>query len=153
LACFDGATLSNGECCGAGGIIKTHASKVIKWYINCGAGTNTKAELMGLWATLTLATLWSIEKIQVLGDSKVIIDWINQKGQLHAVNIEGWKLKTKELAITFQDISFQHIYREHNKEADILSKRALKEPEGRLSFFHWDNGTESPHTYLNIFEV
>jgi hypothetical protein len=44
---------------------------------------------MGLWATLTLALLWAIEKIQILGDSKVIIDWINQKGQLQAVNIEG----------------------------------------------------------------
>jgi hypothetical protein len=86
-----------------------------------------------------------------LGDSKVIIDWINQKGQLHAVNIEGWKLKTKELA-TFQDINFQHIYRDYNKEVDFLSKRALKEHEGRLSFFLWENGTESQHSNLNIFE-
>jgi len=88
---------------------------------------------MGLWATLTLALLWAIEKIQILGDSKVIIDWINQKGQLQAVNIEGWKLKTKELASNFKDISFQHIYREHNKETNLLSKRVLKEPKGRLS--------------------
>jgi ribonuclease HI len=153
LACFDGATLSNGECCGAGGFFKTHSSRITKWFINCRAGTNTKAELMGLWATLTLAMLWSIEKIQILGDSKVIIDWINQKGQLHAMNIECWKLKTKELANKFKDISFQHIYREHNKEVDSLSKRALKELEGRLYVYHWDNGEESPHTYLNIFEV
>jgi ribonuclease HI len=152
MACFDGVTLSNGECCGAGGMIKTQTSKVIEWYINCGAGSNTKAELMGLWATLTLATQWSIEKLQVLGDSKVIIDWINQKGQLHVVNIEGWKLKTKELATSFQDISFQHIYRDHNKEADFVSKRALKEPKGRLSLFLRENGTEIHHSNLNIFE-
>jgi len=37
------------------------------WFINCGAGTNTKAELMGLWATLTLGMLWSIKKLQILG--------------------------------------------------------------------------------------
>ena len=107
---------------------------------------------MGLWVTLTLATQWSIEKLQVLGDSKVIIDWINQKGRLHEVNIEGWKLKTKELATSFQDISFQYIYRDHNKEANFVSKRELKEPEGRLSLFLRENGTESHHSHLNIFE-
>jgi len=69
------------------------------------------------------------------------------------VNFEGWKLKTKEMDTSFQDINFHHIYKVHNKEADILTKRALKEPEGRLSFFHWYNGIESPHTHLNIFEA
>jgi ribonuclease HI len=152
LACFDGAALANGECCGAGGIFKSHATRITKWFLNCGAGTNTKAELLGLWATLTLATLWSIEKIQILGDSKVIIDWIKQQGQLHAVNIECWKIKTMELASKFKDISFQHIYRDHNKEVDLLSKRALREIKGRLSVYHWENGEESSHTYLNIFE-
>jgi hypothetical protein len=87
LACFDGVALSMGKCCAAGGFFKTHASRVTKWYINCRADTNTKVELMGLWATLTLASLWAIDQIQILGDSKVIIDWINQKGQLLAVNI------------------------------------------------------------------
>ena len=57
LACFDGDALENGECCGAGGIFKRHASRITKWFLNCGAGTNTKAELLGLWATLLLAML------------------------------------------------------------------------------------------------
>ena len=89
LACFDGATLSNGRCCVAGGFFKSHDTRITKRYLNCGVGTNTKAELMGLWATLTLASHWMIDNVQILGDSKVIIDWINPKGQLHAVNIEG----------------------------------------------------------------
>jgi hypothetical protein len=74
LARFDGATLTSGDCCGASGIFKTHASKITKWFLNCGVGTNTKAELLGLWSTLLLATLWSIDKVKILGDSKVIID-------------------------------------------------------------------------------
>jgi len=74
MACFDGATLSNGSCCAVGGIFRTDDKRIIKWYLNCGVGTNTKAELMGLWVTLTLATLWAIDKILILGDSKVIID-------------------------------------------------------------------------------
>ena len=108
---------------------------------------------MGLWVTLTLATIWSINKLQILGDSKVIIDWINQNGNLQEVNIDCWKQKTKDLAKNFKDISFQHIYRVHNKEADLLSKRALNEIEGRLTVYHQDNGEESPLSILNIFEM
>jgi hypothetical protein len=51
-----------------------------------------------------------------------------------------------------KDINFQHIYRDHNKEVDALSKRELNEVEGRLSVFHWDNGKESPTSFINIFE-
>jgi len=56
LVCFDGAALSNGLCCGAGGTFKSHPSRITKWFLNCGAGSNTKAELMGLWASLFLAS-------------------------------------------------------------------------------------------------
>jgi ribonuclease HI len=106
-------------------------------------GSNTKAKLMGLWATLTLATFWSINQLQILGDSRVIIDWINHKCNLIAVNIERWKQKKMELAKNIKDPSIHHIYRVHNKEADALSKRALNEVEGRLTVYHWDSGKES----------
>jgi hypothetical protein len=106
IACFDGATFSNGKCCGAGGIIKILESTVFKWYINCGAGTNTKAELMGVWATLTLANLWSIQKIQILGDSKVIIDWINQKGNLQAWTLKAGSKRPGILPTLFKVLAF-----------------------------------------------
>jgi ribonuclease HI len=74
--------------CGAGGVIKLPDSTVYRWFINCGIGTNTKAELMGVWATLILAKQWNIQKIQILGDSKVVIDWLNHRGKLQAIDIE-----------------------------------------------------------------
>jgi ribonuclease HI len=72
-------------------------------------GTNTKDELFGAWVTLTLAKLWDITRLQVMGDSKVIIDWLNQKANLHAIDIEGWKRRTKAMITNFQEISFHHI--------------------------------------------
>jgi ribonuclease HI len=151
LACFDGASISGGGICGAGGVIKQPDSTVHRWFLNCGNGTNTKAELMGVWATLYLAKQWNIQKIQILGDSKVVIDWLNHRGKLQAIDIEGWKLRTKELASNFLGINFQHIFREFNKEADDLSKQALLAPKGRLSFFAWDNGTTGPTSNINLF--
>jgi len=152
LACFDGATLSNGGCCGAGGFFKTHPSRITMWFLNCGVGTNNKAKLLGLWAALYLASSWSISHLKVLGDSRIIIDWISHKSKLNSVHIDSWKTKTMELTNSFADINFHHIPRSQNREADALSKRALKEAVGRLSVFHRDNGIESPITSLNVFE-
>jgi ribonuclease HI len=152
LACFDGAAVATGLCCGAGGFFKTLPNKVTKWFLNCGEGSNTKAELLGLWTTLALASLWSLDHLQVFGDSRVIIDWINQKSKLHSIQIEGWKDKTLNLSKLFRDINFRHFSRIHNKEADVLSKRALGEKAGRLSVFHCENGIDSPITHINLFE-
>jgi ribonuclease HI len=150
FACFDGAAQVTGRC-GAGGIFKSHHSRITKWYFSCGVGTNTKAELLGLWTTLFLASSWSIKYIIVLGDSRVVIDWINQKSNLHSVHIEGWKHKTLELSKLFSDISFHHLSRSFNCEADALSKKALKDVVGRLSIFHCDSGIESSTTCISIF--
>jgi len=91
ISCFDRATHSNGKCCGAGGVIKTYDISVYGWFFNCREGTNTKVELLGVWATLLLEKHLSLHKLQVLGDSKVVIDWINKRGDLRACTIEGWK--------------------------------------------------------------
>jgi hypothetical protein len=40
---FDGATHSNGQQSGAGGVIRIFDQTVYKWTFNCGAGTNTRA--------------------------------------------------------------------------------------------------------------
>jgi ribonuclease HI len=150
LACFDGAAQVTGRC-GAGGTFKTHHSRITKWYFSCGVGSNTKAELMGLWTTLFLASSWSIKFLIVLGDSRVVIDWINQKSNLRSVHIEGWKLKTQALSKHFTDIRFHHFSRSFNNEADALSKKALNAEAGRLSIFHSDSGIDSPTTCISIF--
>jgi hypothetical protein len=39
------------------GVIKLSESMTFKWFVNCGAGTNTKAELMGAWETLHISKI------------------------------------------------------------------------------------------------
>jgi ribonuclease HI len=133
------------------GFFKTHQSRITKWFLNCGPGSNTKAELLGLWASLSLASSWSITHLLVRGDSSVVINWINQISELHSVQIEGWKKKTLDLSKSFTKINFQHFPRSFNREADALSKRALSEVAGKLTIFHCENGIESPITILSIF--
>jgi hypothetical protein len=115
-------------------------------------GLEYKSRTLGLWTALALASQWSLDHLLVLGDSRIIIDWINNKSKLHSVQIEGWKDKTKSLLKTFKHIKFQHIPRNLNKEADALSKKALRGVVGRLSIYHCEDGLESPITNINLFE-
>jgi len=124
---------------------------VYRWHLNGGEGTNTKTKFLGIWATLTLATHLSLPNILAFGDSKVIIDWLNDKGQLKACAIEGWKIRTKSLIKNFQAINFHHIVREFNKDEDQLSKVALHESEGKISFYLWEPGGAGPMKHFSMF--
>jgi hypothetical protein len=43
---FDGATQNNGLLSGSGGVLNTMGRIIYKWTLNCGHGTNTRAELL-----------------------------------------------------------------------------------------------------------
>jgi hypothetical protein len=53
---FDGATQNNGLLSGAGGLLKTIGSTTYRWTLNCGQGTNTRAELLGFVGIINLST-------------------------------------------------------------------------------------------------
>jgi len=74
-----------------------------------------------------------------------------KKGNLWAINIEGWKRKTSELVSTFRAIHFQHIYRETNVEANRLSKQAILALSGKLFYYFWDGETAGTVQHYDIF--
>jgi ribonuclease HI len=150
IAWFDGATQLDGSRCGAGGHISINAQTSYRWTLNGGQGTNTKAELLGAWASLILAQRLNIDVMILLGDSKVIIDWINDKADLRSAALESWKERTSDARRMFKSLSASHIYREENAIADHLSKLALSRPLGFLTFSRWEEGNEGPPILLKI---
>jgi len=100
---------------------------------------------------LFLANLLGIQWMQTFGDSKVIIEWLNEKGKLDIVAIEGCKKCTNLLCKKFHALTFHHIFREFNKEADMLSNEALLSPAGRLTFYQWEPGGGGETKHLDIF--
>jgi hypothetical protein len=106
---------------------------------------------MGVWATLFLANLLALPKIQIMGDSKVIIEWLNERSELRVSSLEGWKKRIQIVMNTFESIQFFHIYREFNKEADVLSKKALNEPKGYIMLHLWTEGVEGQRRLINIY--
>jgi len=49
--------------CGAGGTLKCIEAPDYRWYINCGARSNMIAELMSVWAVLTIAKFLEIKNL------------------------------------------------------------------------------------------
>jgi ribonuclease HI len=148
---FDGAATSSRTNSGAGGVIKYSEKCSYKWYINCGPGSNTRAELLGAWALLTLASRLSIQSLHLIGDSKIIIDWMNDKGGLQVISLDCWKERVRALINSFQKISFDHVFREGNREADSLSKLALQKLPGKLTYYHCIEKHEGPRLSLDLY--
>jgi hypothetical protein len=87
-----------------------------------------------------LAKYLSIQKLQVLGDSSVIINWLNKKGNLVVNALEGWKQRIIILKGKFVETNFYHIFCNFNMATDEQSKRALSEPEGYIVLHKWSDG-------------
>jgi len=98
-----------------------------------------------------LASGLNIEFLQILGDSRIIIEWLKNKGKLQSISLMAWKEKSRLLQPTFRKLSFNHIYHEHNKEVDHLSKVALQKNVGIISYNHWVEGHEGPTHTLKIY--
>jgi len=151
LAWFDRAAQQNGTLFGVGGVLQIDDHTEYRWTLNCGSGTNSRVEIMGAWATLTLATRLFVFDLFVLGDSKIIIDWLNGKGSITVANLYSWNERIYEIIPLFRTLSFAHIYREENKVADILSKNALFICQGRISYNLLEDGQEGLTHFLTLY--
>ena len=66
-------------------------------------------------------------------------------------NLFHWCRETKKLILSFQDLSFIHICREHNWIADNLSKVALSYPQGKGSFMEYFKNHLVSHDTFQLF--
>jgi ribonuclease HI len=121
-----------------------------RWTLNCGNGSNMKAELLGAWASLNLARRLHIDELLLLGDSKIIVDWLKGQADFKVAALESWKERTKETSHCFRNLSVSHIFREDNCEADTLSKLALNLPPGHFCFTKWEDGNAGPTIKIKL---
>jgi ribonuclease HI len=111
---FDGAAQIRGQLSGVGGVIMIDEHTEYRWMFNCGLGMNPRAELLGIWALLTLASSLHLQDLQVFGDSMIVIDRLNQKDILQVLNLDCWRDRIKDLYKDFRTLRFPHIYIDYN---------------------------------------
>ena len=119
--------------------------------MGCGKNTNTRAELMALWALLYFSEEIGLPMMHILGDSSVIINWAKGISTLTTLDLEAWCENIIDLTILFTSIDYQHVYREYNERADILSKEALQLATGLLSFTKYCEGIVIREATIQLF--
>jgi ribonuclease HI len=150
---FDGAATGDGKNSGVGGILTVAHKHFIKWTFNLGCSTNNRAELLGVFTTLHLAKFLSLQTLDILGDSKLVINWCNGKGSIRSVALEGWKDRIQELRCHFKSLTFHHTYRDFNKATDTLSKKTLKDclHVGMILYTSWVDNNPSLKKTIKVF--
>jgi ribonuclease HI len=97
-----------------------------------GQGSNNRAKFYALWLLLKTAKEKGLKQFQVYGDSKMLMYWANNKYQTGNLTLVPIMNQVMEVKNRFEEISFNHIYREYNTKADQLSKETLLMQEGIL---------------------
>lgn len=70
--------------------------------------------------------------LQVYGDSKISVDWLNSKSSLQNVGLQAVMEQITTMRRSFHLVSFSHIFREHNSKADTLSKAGVSLEAGKI---------------------
>lgn len=64
-------------------------------------------------------------KLQVMGDSKVVIEWVQGTYRLQNLTLRTLLEQIQNATLFFEAISVNHVYRHFNAEADMSSKEVI----------------------------
>jgi ribonuclease HI len=121
-AYFDGGARSNPGPAGYGVYIVDDAGTVLAELSgSLGNTTNNIAEYNGLIAALQWAADRDMTQLAVKGDSLLIIEQMRGNYKVKNEGLKPLHLKARMLVMQIGNVTFEHVRREHNTEADRLS--------------------------------
>ena len=135
---FDGAAVDGRG--GSGFILYISKHHFYRGWTGLLASSNNLAETFAVWILLYWANQLKLTHLRVFGDSLLVINWLNGSSLIHAKNLVHHCYRVRELTTHFEQIHFQHIFRQHNMEADRLSKKGIGCPEGILQIEEIEDG-------------
>ncbi|XP_015944568.1 uncharacterized protein LOC107469701 [Arachis duranensis] len=112
--------------------------------------SNNQAEYVALLAGLNLAREVGAKVLEVNTDSQVVCSQINGSYQTRDPLLQQYLNKVSELKEGFENVSIQHVPRERNARADLLSKLAsMKSGHGNRSLIQEVVKSPSVSTEIN----
>ncbi|XP_072076612.1 uncharacterized protein [Arachis hypogaea] len=119
----DGASNQTSE--GAGVILESPAGVIYEQSTKFEFPvSNNQAEYEALLGGLTLAREVGATRLEVCSDSQVVTSQVNGSYQARDPLLQKYLEKVRELTRQFQEVTVQHVPRERNTWADLLSKLA-----------------------------
>jgi ribonuclease HI len=118
---FDGALNLKGA--GAGVLLISPQGEQLKYVLQIHyKASNNGAEYEALIHGLRIAVSLGIKRLLAFGDSKVIIDQVNKEWDCVKATMDAYCAEIRKLEGHFEGIKFQHVPRNSNVVADVLSK-------------------------------
>lgn len=127
----DGGARGNPGPAGSGAIIRNEAGETVATVSEfLGTTTNNVAEYTAVIRALEAlaAMLESRAKeasVRVCLDSMLVVRQMNGEWKIKHPNMKPLAARVGELARLFGSVSFAHVYREDNKDADRLANEAM----------------------------
>lgn len=122
----DGGARGNPGPAGIGAVLNIDGDKkLFKKYI--GKATNNQAEYKAIILGLEKAIEFHIEEIECFLDSELVVKQLKREYRVKNADLAPLFIKVYNLSQQFKKISFKHVYRENNKEADKLVNEAIDE--------------------------
>lgn len=126
----DGGARGNPGPAGIGAVIYDEEKNIvaeISEYI--GNTTNNQAEYKALIAALKKAKELKAEELDCYLDSELVVKQLKREYKVKNPDLSPLFLEIHNLSLSFKKISYTHVRRELNKEADKLANQAMDKGE------------------------
>jgi ribonuclease HI len=122
----DGGARGNPGPAGIGAIIYDTKGKVLAEIAEyLGKTTNNQAEYRALIAALNKAKNLKLKVVDCYLDSELVVKQLNRQYKVKNKELSPLFLEVYNISLSFKKITFNHIKREQNKEADRLANEAM----------------------------
>ena len=88
------------------------------------AASNNTAEYEALVNGLHIATELGIKRLEIRGDSRLIIDQVMKESSCHDPKMDAYCKAVRRLEEKFDGLELNHVLRKYNEAADALAKMA-----------------------------
>ncbi|MDZ7798317.1 MAG: ribonuclease HI family protein [Patescibacteria group bacterium] len=110
------------------GVVIWQGHKLIGQYKKyIGKATNNQAEYQAIHFGLQKAKEVGAKNIECFLDSELVVNQLNMEFKIKNKELGPWFIKIWNLRQSFDKVTFTHIRREKNKEADKLVNEAIDE--------------------------
>ena len=97
-----------------------------------GIATNNVAEYNGLLAALEWAVAHDEREIHIRADSELLVKQMRGEYKVKHPGLQPLHVRARLLVMELERVVFEHVRREHNKDADRLSNLGMDEAEAML---------------------
>ena len=124
---MDGGSRGNPGPAGYGVRIEQEDGTIAELKESLGLATNNVAEYSGLIAALRWATAHGISKLHIRADSELLVKQMRGEYRVKSRGLQPLYEQARALTRQIGDVTFEHVRREFNKDADRLANEAMDE--------------------------